>query len=371
MTHSFKQAVGEIVEEHVKRIVVSLAEKYNFDPKEAHQFLKEKLNSQPQDVGVTKITKIKKKRKRCETPWSEYVAAIIFQHPNATYEQLDSLSLNISDSMTLSYKNDLKIRKETSVRKWFDQCKENTTQWRTECGIKDTDSIEVFLEGKKISSPRVLELLKQINDSKQHKGDIYICVNKERWISISIKTTHNDPLSNWSIEKLIGERNPSLKTELKKHKEKLLKDNGINRNWRENKDENREKYNQIMYGGDNIYWNMLKTWISENTQTEIRDIITSAAGSSITQFATYKYDGRGFENLSDTFTKIKNNDVTIIHDCPSNKETLQKHNLKQHYSETSSKIWYYVKIGDQFAYRFEIRWKGDPFASPQLLLYTL
>lgn len=325
------------------------------------------------NIHKKKATKAKqpKKRKRCETPWSEYVAAIIFQHPYATYEQLDSLSLNISDSMTLSYKRDLEIRKETSVQKWFNRCKEKTTQWRTNCGIKDTDTIEVFLEGKSITSPRVAELIKGIDKKQKNKGDIFICVNEERWILISIKTTPDAPLSNWSIEKEIEERNPSLKSELKKHKEKLLKDNGIYRNWRENKKENRAKYNQIMYGGDNIYWSILKTWISENAQTEFRDIIASAAGSSITQFSTYKYDGRNFENLSDTFAKIKNNDITIIQDCPSNKETLQKHNLKQHYSDSSSKIWYYIQIGEQFVYRFEIRWKGDPFASPQFLLYTL
>ena len=46
-----------------------------------------------------------------------------------------------------------------------------------------------------------------------------------------------------------------------------------------------------------------------------------------------------------------------------------KLSLKSHYSDKASKIWFYVEIDSQVDYRIEIRWKGDPFASPQLQLY--
>lgn len=372
MTQQFKETIEHILQEQVQEIVARLGEKYGFDSTEALAFLQQESSSpDPEPVTETlTIKKPKKKRKNVETPWTEYIAAVVFQHQEATFDQLSSLSLELTETMKQAYVTDMEKRPEKSVREWFETCKERTTQWRSSCGIKNSDTLEVFLTGKKVRNPRVVELLKPIKDKKQHKADIFICVNGDRWIGVSIKTTHGDPLSNWSIEKLIKETTPTVANELKEQKTKLLEENGITRNWREKKEENRAKYNAIMHG-KNIYKETLHKWITENAGTTLKDIIASIAGSSVTEFANHKYDGTAFEDLCKTYTSIKESDMKMIADCPETKELLETHRLKQHYSDTAAKLWYYVKVGDSFKYRFEIRWKGDPFASPQLMLYTL
>lgn len=372
MTSHFKETIEHIFHQQVQEIVARLGEKYGFDSKEALFFLQEQETTpNPEPVPDTlTIKKPKKKRKNVETPWTEYIAAVVFQHPEATFDQLTSLPLELTETMKQAYLLDMEKRPEKCVREWFDTCKERTAQWRTSYGITDTDKMEVFLTGKKVRNPRVAELLKPIKDKKQQKADIFICVNGERWIGISIKTTHGDPLSNWSIEKLIRETTPDVANELKEHKTKLLTENGIERNWREKKEENRAKYNAVMHG-KNVYKETLHDWISDNAGTTLKDIIAAIAGSSITEFSNHKYDGTAFEDLCQTYTSIKESDMKMVADCPETKQLLETQGLKQHYSDTAAKLWYYVKVGDSFKYRFEIRWKGDPFASPQLMLYTL
>lgn len=372
MTSQFKETIQHIFQQQVQDIVQKLAEKYGFDSTEALAFLQEESSSpNPEPVPETlTIKKPKKKRKNVETPWTEYIAAVVFQHPEATFDQLTSLPLELTETMKEAYLLDIEKRPEKCVREWFETCKERTAQWKKDCGIADTDKMEVFLTGKNVKNTRVIELLKPIKDKKQHKADIFICVNDERWIGVSIKTTHGDPLSNWSIEKLIRQTTPEIAHELKDHKTKLLEENGIGRNWREKKEENRAKYNAIMHG-KNIYKETLHDWITHNAGTTLKDIIASIAGSSITEFSNHKYDGTAFEDLCQTYTSTKEGSMNMVADCPETKELLETQGLKQHYSDTAAKLWYYVKINDTFKYRFEIRWKGDPFASPQLMLYTL
>lgn len=368
MTAQFQETIANILEQQIQGVVEKLGGKYGFCPQEALAFLHAPVPAPP---PATLTIKKPKKRKNVETPWTEYVAAVVFQHNEATFDQLTSLPLvELTETMKQGYLNDIEKRPEKSVRAWFETCKEKTSHWRTSCGIADTDTLEVFLTGKKVKNARVAELLKPIKDKKQHKADIFICVNGDRWIGVSIKTTHGDPLSNWSIEKLIRETTPAVADQLKQHKTKLLTDNGIGRNWREKKEENRAKYNAIMHG-KNIYKETLHHWITDNAGTTLKDIIASIAGSSITEFSNHKYDGTAFEDLCQTFTTIKEGGMNMVADCPDTKELLQTQGLKQHYSDTAAKLWYYVKVGDSFRYRFEIRWKGDPFASPQLMLYTL
>lgn len=372
MKAEFKDTIEHILQQQVQEIVTRLGEKYGFDSTEAFSFLQEESTSpNPEPVPETfTIKKPKKKRKNVEAPWTEYIAAVVFQHPEATFDQLSSLPLELTEPMKEAYLSDMEKRPQKSVREWFETCKERTAQWRTSSGITITDTLEVFLTGKKVRNIRVAELLKPIKDKKQHKADIFICVNGDRWIGVSIKTTHGDPLSNWSIEKLIRQSSPAIADKLKEHKTKLLTENGIERNWREKKEENRAKYNAIMHG-KNIYKEILHKWITANAGTTLKDIIASIAGSSVTEFSNHKYDGTAFEDLCQTYTSIKESDMNMVADCPETNDLLKCKGLKQHYSDTAAKLWYYVKVEDSFKYRFEIRWKGDPFASPQLMLYTL
>ena len=160
--------------------------------------------------------------------------------------------------------------------------KKNCIEFYKQLGISlDKDIVTCYLTGKKIEDPKILELVQGIE--KKKKADIYILVNNIEWIGISVKTTPGDTMSNWSIEKLIFEVDKETVNILKETKIKLLNENGITRNWRDNKNQNREKYNKLMYGS-NKYKSIITKWMTDFKNKEyIKKIITEIAGSSITK----------------------------------------------------------------------------------------
>ena len=339
-----------------------LSEKYKFSQEEALLYI---LPHSPP-----------KKRKRCEAPFSELIIASVLSNTSQTNFPLDYSRIIASSEQLEEYKCDMAKRSPKVLNDWFRKCKLHSMCFQKQLGLyKDDHNITCYLTGKTIKEPTILELVRDV-EKKQRKADIYISVDTmphhstvTKWIGLSVKTTPNDPMSNWSVEKLISEVDKKTATKLKETKVKLLEDNGITRDWRENKEENRKKYNEIMYGY-NEYKTMLHMWMTEPKNKEyIQKIIAEAAGSSITRFEMFKYDGNKFTNLSEIYQKIiKSKNFNIIVDSSNTKSHLEKLKLKPHHSITSAKLWYYIQIDSIVEYRIEIRWKGDPFASPQILL---
>lgn len=329
-----------------------------------------------QEEALSYILPQEKERKSCEAPFSELITASVFSNTSQSGFPLDYSRLIVSTEKLQEYKIDMEKRNPTILNDWFTKCKLHSESFQKQLGIsKHEDMITCYLTGKTIKNPEILELVKDI-EKKQRKADIYISINTNshhpvptKWIGLSVKTTPDDPMSNWSIEKLISGIDQETAKKLKETKVRLLEDNGITRKWKENKEENRRKYNEIMYGY-NEYKTMLNLWITEpKNKSYIQKIIAEAGGSSITKFKMFKYDGHKFTNLSDIYQKIiKSKNFNIIIDSPTTKSQLNKLNLKSYHSMTSAKLWYYIQIDNNVEYRIEIRWKGDPFASPQIIL---
>ena len=351
---------------HGKQIILEttkfLSAKYNFSEEEALSY----LLPEP------------KQRKRCEAPYSELITASVISNISQSSFPLDYSQIIVSPKQLEDYKCDMESRNHKVLNDWFVKCKLHCMSFQKQLGIyKHEDIVTCYLTGKSIKDPTILNLIKDV-EKKQRKADIYISVDTNshhpiptKWIGISVKTTSSDPMSNWSIEKLISHKDKETEKKLKDTKIKLLEENGITRSWRDNKEENRKKYNEIMYGY-NEYKTMLHTWITKPENKEyIQKIIAEAAGSSITQFKMFKYDGDKFTNLSEIYQKIiKSKNFNIIIDSPNTKHELDKLNIKSHYSKSSAKLWYYIEINSIVEYRIEIRWKGEPFASPQLILVS-
>ena len=365
MTSHFN-VLGKQLTKQGKQIIIEttkfLSAKYNFSEEEALSYLL------PQS----------KQRKRCEAPFSELIIASVLTNTSQSKFPLDYSKIIVSPKQLQDYKCDMESRIPKVVNDWFDKCKVDCMSFHKQLGIYNhEDIVTCYLTGKSIKESIILDLVKDI-EKKQRKADIYISINTNshhpvptRWIGLSVKTTPNDPMSNWSIEKLISDKDKETAKKLKETKIKLLEENGITRSWRDNKEKNRQKYNKLMYGY-NEYKTMLNTWITKEENKEyIQKIIAEAAGSSITQFQMFKYDGDKFTNLSDIYENIiKSKKFNIIIDSPNTKSKLDKLNLKSHYSKSSAKLWYYIEINSIVEYRIEIRWKGEPFASPQLILVS-
>ena len=360
---TFVRALSVYEKKIIHETTKLLSIKYKFSEKEAISY----ILSQPLPP---------KQRKRCEAPFSELIIASLLSNVKQSNFPLDYSRIILSKDQLKEYECDMEKRTPKSLNDWFMKCKLQCTEFHKKLGISEhEDLVTSYLTGKSIKEPIIMDLVKDI-EKKQCKADIYISVNTKsqhpvptKWIGISVKTTPDDPMSNWSIEKIISHVDKETSQKLKETKINILRENGITRKWRENKEGNRQKYNEIMYGY-NEYKMMLHMWITEPKNKEyIQKIIAEAAGSSITKFKMFKYDGTTFTNLSDVYKKIiKSKNFNIIIDSQSTKSKLDKVNLKSYYSSTSAKLWYYIEIDSVIEYRIEIRWKGDPFASPQILL---
>lgn len=319
-------------------------------------------------------------RKSCEAPFSELLMALALCNPNAQSYTDDNEfpECIITDALKKQYKEDMKTKTKEVLDKYFEDCRQIAHKLRDELNITATDVIKVFVQGKCITNPLILVLTQTIEERTQKKADLYLLVNGTRWIGISVKTTPGDTKSNWSIERLIGEQDSELKGIIKNIREEINKKNGIGRDWREyksetnNKDYNRKIYNDSMYG-NNTYKTQINTWMMKHeNKSNLQNIIAKAAGSS-NNFEMYECNGREYRDLRGIYCKIKNaSEFRLLQDTPETRNYIEETlNRKSHYSNTAAKLWYYVLLNDTAAYRIEIRWKGDPFASPQLLLYDL
>ena len=125
--------------------------------------------------------------------------------------------------------------------------------------------------------------------------------------------------------------------------------------------------------GDNLYKNTIKD-IIETNQTYFLNEIISGIGA-ITSYPTYIFDGNNLANLNNIYsiykTKLDQGKLTLLSDNKKNNDDLKQLGLKQHYSDNAGKIWYYINEDGEFKYRFEIRVKGNPYASLQFQLHKI
>lgn len=61
----------------------------------------------------------------------------------------------------------------------------------------------------------------------------------------------------------------------------------------------------------------------------------------------------------------------ILSDNTKDNARIKELELKEHYSDNDGKIKYYINEDGEFKYRFEIRTKGNPYASLQFQLHKV
>lgn len=369
------------------------------------------------EILVDRILNGPSKRKNCEAPISEIMLAYFTVNPTATiHDFLSFLSNNnennsvkdtlvVTDEMKEKYLCDMQTKTKIWLKSYSEKCKKRSHTFRQKYNIKETDTIKCFVEGKTIRNSQIIELTKTI-ERKHNKADLFVeitrrlpAVNPQTmmrklrearmngeiykpeseeiiWVGISAKTSKNDQMSNWSIELIIGENDldrcaQETKDTIKQIRTDLLKVACIKRKTKED----RRKFNEMMYT-NNEYKIAVNNWMTDpNNKPYLRRRVAEAAGSKITNFAMVKCDGDEIMDLSETYKTIMGMDLahfTLVPDLP--KTMLHIRNELQHrthYSCNAAKLWYYVQLENMVKYRIEIRWKGEPWASPQLLLFDV
>ena len=349
-------------------------------------------------ISTSKPNATNKSRKNCECPISELIAAVLMGNMNIldsinTIEDIIKNSSNIIVTNLDGYIEDSKTKTGEYLVDKIKQDKQYIVDSPDMLVLKDI-KLTLYLTGKSYSKyNEIMKLNESVKDNKRDKhtkADIYIDYNEDtvdtvdNWLAISIKEDDKCQFSNWSIEKSII-KDSNISAECKQMRENILKDCGFERDWRKNKSTTeiiqiRKNFNVLL--SDKSY--ELKDYIDtidiyiRNNPNIIKKIVAEIIGSKIDHYRMLLYDGRNFKDLRKIYDNINKSTIEIIKDDKLYKSTITFINklrkntkLHSHYSPTACKKWYFIKIDNIIEYRFEIRWKGDCYASPQLLIYNL
>jgi hypothetical protein len=183
------------------------------------------------------------------------------------------------------------------------------------------------------------------------KGDIYLELINGKFIAFSIKQNEKCTKTNWSIEKIIDNKN-----ELKNCRNKYLIDSGFPKH-----DKNkRECVNKLFYNSDNPYFTKLKEFIQLKKQLIINEFKNKLYGNTTYPYILYEFNSNILINLS----SIKINDITFEEHIPYYYNNIGKR-------RQCAKLFYKLKINNDI-YRIEVRWKGNIHnASPQFQTHSV
>ncbi len=214
--------------------------------------------------------------------------------------------------------------------------------------IKDKDFAHIL----KVN--RELEKNNPINSKKICKSDVYILFTNDKFVGISVKDCTKCTKSNYSIQKMFGElENKDLSKKLNESKNEILKLNSITRKNYKNK---RDLYNSLFVDDNNQYWKLIKENILKYDKKIIEHLICYLFCCNNKSYDVYELWDEDY-----TLLKFDNKDIDKLY--------IEFDTIKKHKSN-ASKLFYKIKYNNNEFINFEIRFKGNPFVSPQILVTT-
>jgi hypothetical protein len=219
---------------------------------------------------------------------------------------------------------------------------------------------DVFVVGKNnkfiLNEPRfqrIEEMNKQLKianpkDSKKLcKSDVYVILDNDKIIGVSVKMNKKCTKFNYSVQKILKDHFKVNINNLNNIKKIILHDNGIQKS---NFKTMRHKGNKLFYDRNNPYWNQLHYYI-DSYNSKLASILMS------NYYCTHNnlYDVYEIDDYS-SYILTKNELDTDYY----LEEDTQKKNRTN-----SAKLYYKLKKDENTIMNLEIRWKGDPFVSPQ------
>ncbi len=333
-------------------------------------------------------------RKNTDYQYTEYLFAVLLKNPKLEFdiETIQKINnVHLTKVQKDGFLKDLRTsyKKEKSyIEKWYKNAKEHiNTLYEVYPETIDLDKNEVYLTGKNINEDILKKHLDKFSGrDKINKGDVYLLTKsgkKDIFIGFSIKKSKDATLINWSIEEQFKKLKDSEYIKLKQAKDMFMINIGIqlmssskycalsssNRSLYE---EIRKKFNTSMKG-KNPYKDTIMSIIEDNEEYFLNEIISGIG--AITTYPTFLFDGLKLTNLNKSYLYykelLKEKKINLISDNKKDNNVLKRYKLKEHYSENAGKIWYYINENGEFRYRFEIRVKGNPYASLQFQTHKI
>jgi hypothetical protein len=307
-------------------------------------------------------TVIKKKRASTEYNGMELVTAFLLVNTNINNkdelianmeheEKYSKIKFNKPEDLN-KYKSDL-IKKTTILNGYICNFRKNMQEPKLL-----SDNIQyIYMSGKKNTHSEINNLNKNI-EKKAIKSDIYVKLNDDKIVGISVKQSKNATKSNYSVQKMLGK---TANVYLKNEKKKYLNENGVTCF---NK-EQREIVNKLFYPSNklNSYWSKLREEITTQNP-QILNKLTKLLFCLDVPYDVYEYNGSNFTKL--------NSEINSTIDLLSNasfEEHLPYYNTELDTEREAAKLFYRLVLGEKI-FRVEIRWKGNIYGpSPQFQIH--
>ena len=277
-------------------------------------------------------------RKNVDYNFAELLVAVCLKCDNI--ENRNDIINNVETIKCLKkdqYIKDINSRNEKEINKYINFINKEKNKFGE---IKD-----VYLLGKNSNCFPEITKLNQNLSQIQCKSDIMLKLLNNSWVGISVKATKSSFLTNYSVQKIL-----SNGKELEKVKREFLNSNGFT----EFKKEDRKKINCLFYpGNSNIYWDILYKSI-EMEKEKVISLIKEGLCSSKTSYKVYEVDGENVIDLDNLQKELNSKKIELI--------------KKDYPDKKAAKMFYDILVEGIKKYSIEIRWKGNVFCSPQIII---
>jgi len=320
-------------------------------------------------LNGTSKTSVSKKRKNVENNGIELLVAILLSHESVqTTDELFTVLDQLAESVehaTLIYDRANMLKCVDDLKLKQKMLQKIIANFRT--GLMDPSKFsyaaidKVYLTGKYTVYPEIIQLNKDL-DKKAAKGDVYVKLVDGTFIAFSVKQSKAATKSNYSVHKLIGNKEDDVR--LTKIKKDFLVASGFAKHDKDKRDE----VNALFYCGvENPYWTEMRLVIEKHKETIIKGLAENLACVKI-PYHMYEFDGEHLSHLNDFMFDLK--DVTF-EECPEFYRD-SKGNMRK-----CAKMFYKLTIKNSDlvivkTLRTEVRWKGNVHgAAPQFQMHEI
>jgi hypothetical protein len=286
---------------------------------------------------------IKMGRKNVDYQWSEYIVYIVCKGGDRI-ENFEDFEKTFDNLIEKGYLTDLLKADKKKVMNYYNRFYE-------EFHALHLDVSKVYLLGKNQSKFEEIKKLHADHKDAKLKADVLVKKTDDTFVGFSVKSSEADTLTNYSIYKMLPNDEVEL---LKEIQLSIIKRNNLSV-MKDIYKKNREKYNKLFANSstiDNEYHITLNELILEHKEDILRQWYKNLFGKM--PYELYTFNGKDLTN--DTVSPLEL-DIKAIQN-PAKKD-----------NGCAAKLFYALYDHNSVLYKWEVRWKGDMFVSPQILTF--
>jgi hypothetical protein len=288
----------------------------------------------------------KRVRKNVETVGSELLVALLCA--GAAFDATEcppSLVLSAAPEQFGKYRADLLTRSdnESSAERFMSA---RPAEWM---GAK-----AVYLTGKSFADAPDIKALNAGLDRKMVKADVYLKLEDESFVGISVKQSDAATKSNYSVEKMFSKEDGAA---CQKARRDMLAAIGVTTYYGDAK---RDEVNALFYDRENPYWSLLRTHIEKYKHDITKTLVECLYGAGV-PYPLYEFDGTLLVRLA----PVELDEVVF-------EEHLPFYMCDDGVTPRKCAKMFYRLTTPRGSYRVEVRWKGDVYgASPQFQIHSM